>query len=162
MKMIFSVSDMTEAYALEISKWVYENEYSVYSFEQNEETIAELLNGDYTACVDANNNLAGYFCQGKSACIPTKECYLYSGDRLDMGLGMHPALCGKGMGYDFIRCGIQHLTQQNPDVRLRLTVACFNKRAISLYEKVGFVVERTVTHKTLGQPFYIMVRQADL
>lgn len=48
---------------LEISQWTYENEYGIYSFEQNAETIEELLNGDYIACTDQNNKLVGYFCQ---------------------------------------------------------------------------------------------------
>lgn len=62
--MIYSISAMTYEYALQISQWTYENEYSIYSFEQNKETLDELLNGDYIACTDANNRLAGYFCQG--------------------------------------------------------------------------------------------------
>lgn len=159
--MIYSISAMTHKYALEISQWMYENEYSIYSFEQNKETIDELLNGDYIACTDANNKLVGYFCQGKSARIPTKDCFSYSNDRLDIGLDMHPALCGKGMGYDFILCGIKYLTQQKPGILLRLTVACFNKRAISLYKKVGFTIEKTVTHKKSGNSFYIMIKQGD-
>ena len=71
---------------------------------------------------------------------------------------MHPELCGKGMGYDFLLCGIKHLTEQTPDISLRLTVACFNKRAISLYKKLGFSIERTVTHKISGEPYYIMTK----
>lgn len=157
--MIYFLSAMTHEYALNISQWTYENEYSIYSFEQNKETIDELLNGDYIACTDTSNNLVGYFCQGKSAQIPTKERYCYSNDRLDIGLGMHPTLCGKGNGYDFALCGIKYFTQQKSDAQLRLTVACFNKRAISLYKKIGFAVERTVTHKTSEQQFYIMINQ---
>lgn len=38
-------------------------------------------------------------------------------------------------------------------------VACFNERAVSLYKKLGFTIEKTVTHKTLGKPFYIMSRR---
>ncbi len=156
--MIYSISKMTHKYALEISQWTYENEYGIYNFEQNAETIEELLNGDYIACTDQNNKLVGYFCQGKSARIPTKDCFSYSKDKLDIGLGMHPELCSKGMGYDFLLCGIKHLTEQTPDISLRLTVACFNKRAISLYKKLGFSIERTVTHKISGEPYYIMTK----
>ncbi|MFQ8703435.1 MAG: GNAT family N-acetyltransferase [Eisenbergiella sp.] len=99
------------------------------------------------------------FARGESARIPTKESFCYSDDRLDIGLGMHPALCGKGMGYDFVLSGIKYLSQQRPDIRFRLTVACFNERAVSLYKKLGFMIEKTVMHKTLGKPFYIMSRR---
>lgn len=156
--MIYTIKKMTYEYALEISQWKYENEYSIYSFEQNKETIDELLNGDYTACTDPNDKLIGYFCQRESARIPTKDCYNYSNDRLDIGLGMHPALCGKGMGYDFFLCGIKYLTEGTSDIPLRLTAAYFNKRAISLYKKIGFIIERTVTHKISWEPFYIMIK----
>lgn len=156
---MYYVSAMTYEFALTISQWIYDGEYSIYSFEQRQEMIDELLNGDYIACTDANNKLAGYFCQGQSARIPTKDCFNYSNDRLDIGLGMHPVLCGKGMGYDFILCGIKYFTQQKPNMLLRLTVACFNERAVSLYKKFGFTIERTVTHKVSGMPFYIMVQQ---
>lgn len=41
--MIYSISRMTHKYALKISQWTYQNEYGIYSFEQNAETIEELL-----------------------------------------------------------------------------------------------------------------------
>jgi len=149
---------MTRERALEISQWTYENEYNIYSFKQNAETINELLNGAYIACTNREGRLIGYFCQGKSARIPTEECYNYSDDKLDIGLGMHPALCGRGMGYEFLLCGIEYMTKTTTHVPLRLTVASFNLRAISLYKKVGFVVERAVTHKRSGISFLIMIR----
>lgn len=154
--MNYSIIPMALNYALEISKWKYENEYSIYSFESDKETLDELLNGDYYVCLDVNNKLIGYFCKGKSAHIPTKENYKYSSDYLDIGLGMNPDLCGKGLGYNFMICGINDLTNYNIDIKLRLTVACFNQRAITLYKKVGFIVETTVTHKASGNLFYIM------
>ena len=158
--MLYYISAMTYEFALIISQWKYDNEYSIYSFEQSQETIAELLNDDYIACTDENNNLVGYFCQGKSARIPTKH-FGYSNDRMDIGLGMCPVLCGKGIGYNFVLCGIKYFTQQKPGIPLRLTVACFNERAISLYKKIGFSVERIITHKISGKPFYVMVKQED-
>lgn len=158
---MYCISAMTQEFALTISQWIYDGEYSIYSFEQSQETIDELLNGDYIACTDADSKLVGYFCQGKSARIPTEDCFSYSNDRLDIGLGMHPVLCGKGMGYDFVLCGIKYFTQQKPNILLRLTVACFNERAISLYQKIGFTIERMITHKISGKPFYIMVKQGD-
>ena len=159
--MMYYISAMTYKFALIISQWKYDNEYNVYSFEHSQETIDELLNGDYIACTDENNKLVGYFCQGKSARIPTKDNFSYSKNRLDFGLGMSPVLCGKGMGYDFILCGMKYFTQQKPSTLLRLTVACFNERAISLYKKMGFTVERTIIHKISGKPFFVMVQQKD-
>lgn len=156
--MSYTIETMTREWAVEISQWKYENEYSIYSFEQDAETIDELLNGDYFACTDRKGILTGYFCQGQSARIPTGDCYHYSDDKLDIGLGMHPALCGKGLGPEFMRCGLEYMTRQTPCVPLRLTVAAFNTRAVSLYKRMGFTVERTVTHKISGASFFIMIR----
>ena len=41
--MMYYISAMTYEFALIISQWKYDNEYSIYSFEQSQETIAELL-----------------------------------------------------------------------------------------------------------------------
>ena len=156
--MLYTIGTMTHEYAAEISQWVYENEYSIYSFKQDAAAMDELLNGDYFVCTDQNGRVIGYFCKNESARIPTGDGYSYSNDKLDIGLGIIPALCGKGMGYEFLLCGIEYMTRQTPHVPLRLTVACFNAPAISLYKRAGFAVEGIVRHKISGASFYIMSR----
>lgn len=88
---------MTEEYAKQISHWTYEGEYSIYSFQPDEETLAEPLDGSYFACT-LGQELVGYFCFGASATIPTVpgSVSLPQGDFLDFGLGMRPDLCGQG------------------------------------------------------------------
>lgn len=43
----YQILPMTEEYAKQISHWTYEGEYSIYSFQPDEETLAELLDGSY-------------------------------------------------------------------------------------------------------------------
>lgn len=97
---------MTEEYAKQISHWTYEGEYSIYSFQPDEETLAELLDGSYFACT-LGQELVGYFCFGASATIPTLpgSVSLPQGDFLDFGLGMRPDLCGQGRGKEFMQAG---------------------------------------------------------
>lgn len=110
--MPYTIETMTREWAVEISQWKYENEYSIYSFEQDAETIDELLNGDYFACTDRKGILTGYFCQGQSARIPTGDCYHYLDDKLDIGLGMRLTvertvthqISGASFGEDFWDC----------------------------------------------------------
>ena len=78
---------MSIGFATQISGWTYENEYLVYSFHQDDDTVKELMNGEYYVCVDQFNNLSGYFCFGKSAQIPTIEKGVYNPEMLDIGLG---------------------------------------------------------------------------
>lgn len=138
---------MTEEYAKQISHWTYEGEYSIYSFQPDEETLAELLDGSYFACT-FGQELVGYFCFGASATIPTipGSVSLPQGDFLDFGLGMRPDLCGQGRGKEFMQAGLLFGKQKFHAASYRLAVAAWNKRAQHLYQKMGFVTACEVTH----------------
>jgi ribosomal-protein-alanine N-acetyltransferase len=153
---IMMIIPMTIIYAAQVSGWTYENEYSIYSFPKNDDTVQELMNGDYYACLDQCNELLGYFCFGKSAQIPTMETDAYNSEMLDIGLGMQPALCGKGRGYLFVKAGLDFAIKEFHNRRLRLTVASFNQRAIYVYEKIGFRHSAIVTHNNTKKAFRIM------
>lgn len=102
----------------------------------------------------------GYFCFGQSARIPLsqEQQALYQQDCLDFGLGMEPRRCGKGEGTAFMQAGLAFAAETFPPRQLRLVVASFNRRAIHLYQKLGFVRQAQVTHLRSGQPFELMVR----
>ena len=157
---MFKIVPMFLSAAGEISGWQYPGEYAIYSFDKSKEVISELMGGEYVVCLDEEKRLAGYFCFGASARIPTVENDAYEADALDMGLGLRPDLCGAGMGQAFMKCGMAYARERLGAKRLRLTVACFNKRAIRLYEKMEFAVVKEVKHKKSGTPFYVMVCQA--
>ena len=156
--MFYNIEIMTFELAEKISQWTYENEYSIYSFDKSEGTLKELLSGDYFSCLDQEGRLIGYFCKGYSANIPTVEDYDYNDGILDIGLGLRPDLCGKGMGYDFMFCGMKLIKKMYGDIPMRLTVACFNLRAISLYQKFGFSIKTIVTHQKSLDNFFIMMQ----
>lgn len=180
---MYQMREMTLFYANEIANWKYADEYSLYSFRQDEETMDELMSGQYFACVkskctDASSvhresvrgglelfsgqsgkeELAGYFCFGKAAQIPVKEAEIYQDSFMDIGLGLRPDLCGRGLGEGFMRAGIAYANAVFHPPCLRLTVACFNKRAIRLYQRTGFKIVREITHKKTGRDFYLMQR----
>lgn len=148
-------TSMTNDHAIEISKWQYSDEYSIYSFTENEETVAELLNGDYYVYVN-ENKLIGYICFEKSARIPT-IANIYNEEFIDIGLGLNPSLCGRGNGYNFILNAIEFSKQNFKTSKFRLTVADFNKRAIKVYEKVGFKYYKTIEHKISNNKFNVML-----
>ncbi|NLT40329.1 MAG: GNAT family N-acetyltransferase [Clostridiales bacterium] len=147
---------LKKEFALIISGWKYEGNYAVYSFERNEDTLLELLSGNYYACLKGIK-LIGYYCFGSSARIPTLQKWVYDSDALDIGLGMAPSLCGRGLGYDFLRKGMEFAAHNFKPARLRLTVAEFNERAARVYERAGFRFFASVKHLTSGMPFNVMV-----
>lgn len=157
---MYHVVPMSEAHAREIARWQYPGAYAIYSFQPDEETLAELLDGSYYACLDGAGTLMGYFCFGQSARIPLsqEQQALYQQDCLDFGLGMEPRRCGKGEGTAFMQAGLAFAAETFPPKQLRLVVASFNQRAIHLYQKLGFVRQAQVTHLRSGQPFELMVR----
>jgi GNAT superfamily N-acetyltransferase len=153
---MYQIERMSFPYANEISGWAYPDEYAVYSFVNDEDAINELLSGEYYACLDSARNLTGYFCFGRSARIPTAENGVYGLGMLDMGLGLKPDLCGKGLGYAFMKAGMEYANANLKAKVLRLTVAGFNKRAMNLYRKLGFEILCEVTHKYSLTRFYVM------
>ena len=138
--MELSIKQMKDNEANEISKWVYEKPYSIYSMEENESCLNELLNGYYFSAADKDANILGYYCFGESAQVPIgKQFGVYSDKNVvDMGLGLKPDLCGQALGIDFINEGVEFCRDEFSGTSLRLTVAAFNERAIKVYERVGF------------------------
>lgn len=153
---MYKIQPMTVKNAQLISNWVYPDEYAIYSFEDNEDTVLELMCGEYFSCETLEGALVGYFCFGKSAQIPTQENYAFGHDIIDIGLGLMPNLCGCGNGYIFMKSGLDYAKNTLKTEKLRLVVAAFNKRAVSLYSNMGFIVIGNVRHKNSKMKFIIM------
>ncbi|WP_459501675.1 GNAT family N-acetyltransferase [Bacillus sp. C1] len=151
------IHKLTEEEAKEINTWQYERPYSLYSFSGSEEVIEELLDGTYYGCCNEHGKLIGYFCFGENAQVPGgREAKLYVGeDTIDIGLGMKPDLTGKGLGRTFFRVGMQFMEEKLQPKKIRLSVAGFNRRAIALYEKIGFTAEATFFSR--GREFILMI-----
>lgn len=99
------IHKLTVEEANEINTWTYEEPYHLYSFSGEEEVIEELLDGTYYGCCDDNGEFIGYFCFGENAQVPGgRDAHLYGGeDVIDIGLGMKPALTGKGLEKCFFK-----------------------------------------------------------
>lgn len=138
MKYIIDLMNMEEA--VQVSKWKYEEPYSIYSMDESEECINEFINEKFYSVKDEENKLLGYFCFGNSAQVPVGRKFGAYEDKkfTDIGLGINPNFCGQGMGYEFLKEGIKFAKNKLSFNNYRLTVAEFNIRAIKVYEKLGF------------------------
>ncbi|MGB7606619.1 MAG: GNAT family N-acetyltransferase [Lutisporaceae bacterium] len=138
--MALIIRRMSNDEAKQVSKWIYEPPYSIYSMDESDDSINELLNGYYFSVLDEANNLVGYYCFGESAQVPAGNQFgVYnSAEMTDIGLGIKPDLCGQGLGLRFLSSGLDFARDTLSAKGFRLTVATFNKRAIKTYERVGF------------------------
>ncbi|MGH2352706.1 MAG: GNAT family N-acetyltransferase [Chloroflexota bacterium] len=140
--MDFRFRRMDEPDARAILAWRYEGPYAFYNCDPAEveasvRTFVEPRN-TYYAIRTAEHGLMGFCCFGPEARVPGGD---YTGDGvLDVGLGMRPDLTGKGIGPGFVAAILAFAAQELAPSGFRLTVAAFNRRAIRVYEKVGFRV----------------------
>ena len=149
---------MTREFATQIASWQYEPPYDFYNGDGTQEEIEEMLDGTYKAVLD-DEKIIGFYCTGKSALVPfghTVNAYL--APYIDFGLGMNPLLVGQGNGQVFCSFILEKIERENPLMPLRLTVATFNKRAIHLYEKLGF--QKQLVFETATAHFMTMVRDS--
>ena len=154
--MSFQFAPMNAEYAQAIARWHYGGMYGFYDFNRDPEDLAELLDprsweGRYFAVLNAENELAGFF------------CFEPRGDAVELGLGLRPEDTGKGLGDGFIRAGMDFARNRFHPRQFRLQVAAFIQRAIRLYGKLGFQTEKTFLNRTNGgeYEFVSMIREVE-
>lgn len=122
-----------------IRTWRYPAPYNVYNVSADE-AIDEFLDGSYYAAENDSGELIGFFCFGASARVPAGHfAGCYDADALDIGLGLRPDLNGQGLGRGFMQAGLDFAASNLGADCLRLSVMRFNRRAIRLYQNLGFV-----------------------
>lgn len=152
------LKEMDEIYAEKILSWKYEAPYDFYNNEYSVEAVWEMLNSSYTAILNNQDEVFGFFCIGDSAQVPIgAESGTYPHGYVDVGIGMNPEFTGRGEGLSFFKFILQQIYQVHGVMPVRLTVAAFNTRAIHLYEKLGFVKEKEFCHG--DNVFITMVRE---
>lgn len=154
----FTPAAMTREAALSIATWQYPPPYGQYSFSPNEDTLAELLCGNYYSMQNQGRCLCGYACFGKSAQIPTLQQDPYQSGFIDLGLGLKPSLCGEGLGAGLLAATMELGRATFGQRPFRLSVLSQNERAKRLYLRHGFSIEKTVHHRHSKQEFLIMVK----
>jgi ribosomal-protein-alanine N-acetyltransferase len=126
-----------------VARWHYPEPFSFYDWDPDE--LSELLDprlraDDFVAVDDDNGSLVGYF-HFKPPHHPS----------LEIGLGMHPDWTGRGLGHSFVEAGLDYACSRYTPQEFLLSVATFNRRAITVYERVGFVRRRVYMHWTAGR-----------
>ncbi len=162
--MRFTLRPITQADAEEISRWRYGEPYSMY--DGDPASVASLLEPRflYHSVYDERGELSGYFCFGEDARVPAgRQLGVYEREpALDVGLGMRPDLAGRGLGAEFVLAGLRFAKEAYSPPAFRLTVAASNRRAVRVYERVGFEKVQTFGARTPdgGREWLLMRREA--
>ncbi|WP_018758081.1 GNAT family N-acetyltransferase [Paenibacillus terrigena] len=163
--MTYLFQPMMRKHAESMMNWRYQEPYDFYNFDNSEEMMSELMNGDYYSVFNDKDieSPIGFFCIGNSARVPagyTAGIYNRS-ELMDVGLGLEPSQTGKGLGRIFVKEGMDYLRQLLNQEMFRLVVASFNERAIHVYRENGFVEHSKITSKVHDREveFICMIRE---
>jgi len=142
--MTFRFRSMSQADAEAIADWHYPEPFSFYNWAADPNDLAELLDptvrdNGYFAVEDEDGSLIGFF-----------HFKTPHGTRLELGLGLHPGRTGQGLGKSFVEAGLDFGRKRFAPREFTLSVASFNRRAIRVYERVGFSAVRVFSHWTNG------------
>ena len=142
--MKYTFQAMTQEQAEVIAEtWRYQGDYSFYDMDADAEDLEEFLDsekraGVYFVVLDRDEIIGFYSFQQPGE------------DTVEIGLGMKPELTGKGNGAAFLEAGLQFAETRYSPKNITLSVAAFNKRAIKLYEKLGFKETESFVQATNG------------
>jgi len=142
--MTFRFKLMNQEDAEMIALWHYPEPFSFYDWAADQDDLAELLDSEargeaYAAVEDEFGALVGYF-----------SCKPKPGGVLEIGLGLHPKKTGRGHGGAFLAAGLDYARRRFAPEQFSLSVATFNRRAITVYERAGFAPVRVYMHSTNG------------
>ncbi|WP_208559044.1 GNAT family N-acetyltransferase [Marinilactibacillus kalidii] len=140
---------LTQEQAIEIAdEWKYPKPYNFYDMtadlEDYEELLDPALRKDHYYAVVANEKLIGFFC------VFPQESMEQS---VEMGLGLKPALTGKGRGEKFVKVVVDYINEQFNHPTIWLSVVEFNQRAMKVYEKNGFKHIDKITQPSNGSTY---------
>lgn len=147
--MFYEFIPMNKEYAHTIAyEWKYDNIYSFYDMTADEEDLSEFLNeeswdGRLFSVLNDKNMLVGFF------------SIYFEDEVMWIGFGLKPELTGRNLGLEFVNTGIKFVIKKfNYKVNyIMLAVALFNKRAIRVYEKIGFQNVGKYMQRTNGAEF---------
>lgn len=145
---------ITQQNAEEIVAWKYPDPYGFYDLTADPEDYQEFISpsqrSEHTYAAWDQEDLIGFF-----------TFHPIGGRKVEMGLGLHPDRTGKGFGESFVKEGLAFARDNYRAEVFLLAVALFNKRAIKVYEKIGFKKTESYQQRTNGDVYPFVKMEKD-
>jgi RimJ/RimL family protein N-acetyltransferase len=156
--MAFTFDPMDEVKARAILNWRYDAPYDLYNSDPDnaEEGVRVFLDPQsaYFTITDERGDLVAYCCYGPDAWVPGGD---YSINALDIGMGVRPDLTGQGHGLRYVKAVLGFGRRTFAPTAFRVTVAEFNKRALRVWERVGFRAVQVFQKEQDGRVFVVLM-----
>lgn len=159
--MKISIHPISQQDADEIVTWRYEPPYAIYSLSREDLPVLLDPENRYFVVKDESSRRIGYCCFGDEARVPGGEYDDMEPFVVDVGVGMHPGLVGKGLGAAFVAAILHYATGEFNPGRFRVSIAAFNKRSQRTFIKLGFVVTTSFDREFDGMHFVQLEREAN-
>lgn len=135
---------MEEEYANSIiNNWHYDNVYSFYDMKADQDDLKIFTD-------KANWKNVIFAVLNKNDELIAWSSFYLENEVVWLALGLKPELTGKGFGEEFVSDCIRFIKSNSHLNRktIKLEVAFFNRRAIKVYERVGFVESDRIVKST--------------
>jgi RimJ/RimL family protein N-acetyltransferase len=159
--MKFAVHRISQQDAIHIASWQYESPYSLYNLSQVDIPVLLDTNNQYFAVKDDDGLTIGYCCFGKEARVSGGEYSDLEQLVIDVGIGMHPEMIGKGLGMAFVDTVLRFASEEFNPGRFRASIAAFNKRSQKTFQKLGFIETHNFERDGDGMGFVQFEREAN-
>lgn len=150
-----------ESTALEYLHWRYQKPYDFYNGPPSDLKAALRYNlnpnNQIYALRGPGAELVGYCSYCADARVPGGD---YTLEALDIGLMLKPDLTGQGLGPLVAEQVVRHGIDRHAPTMLRVTIAAFNRRAISAWASLGFRETQTFERYSNQVPYVVMTRAA--
>ncbi|MEG0165146.1 GNAT family N-acetyltransferase [Anaerorhabdus sp.] len=144
---VFVFEKLTQRNALIIAdEWKYDGDYAFYDISADIEDYNEFINEEQRN----KNDMFQVFLEGE---LVGFFCLMRNDNEIEIGLGLKPSLCGKGLGKVFITEIEAFLMPRYKYDTLVMNVAKFNERAIKSYFSCGYVTTKVYKNYTNGKDY---------
>jgi len=137
----------------DILTWKYDGIYSFYDNSIQKEKIEWI-----ESFIDSDDDFSIYNEQNE---LVGNCSFYYIEEFFCLGVQMRPELTGKGFGTEFVRAIINFGKKKYNLTYIDLTVAKFNKRAIKVYEKLGFKIIEEIVNTIRGNDYDFIVMRLE-